>query len=106
VIEGNHLERNMDGVLLWRAGQGAGGAVEIHDNKVTGNKGSGIGVHSQSNAVPPLSYPSPSPRGHSVCGRSCDTTRSRRVARVASISATTPKASWKPIGSPDLAWPG
>ena len=49
-IHHNHLERNMDGVLLWRTGRGEAGAIEVYENKVTGNKGSGIGVHSQSNA--------------------------------------------------------
>ena len=50
-IHHNHLERSMDGVLLWRAGKGSSGPVKIYDNLVSSNKGSGIGVHSQSNAL-------------------------------------------------------
>jgi len=50
-IHHNQLIDNLDGVLLWRTGQGEGGPVQISDNKVFGSKASGIGVHSQSNAM-------------------------------------------------------
>lgn len=49
-VHDNDISDNLDGILVWRAGKGEFDIVDICDNKVLRNKGSGIGVHSKSRA--------------------------------------------------------
>merc|ERR1711939_455678 len=46
-----NISNNMDGLMLWRAGSGDDGGIDIYENEMNDNQGSGIGVHSESKAT-------------------------------------------------------